>query len=112
QLAFTPLSAAGEHCRWLLIQDNPRAETAPPPDQPSAVLRPSALCRISQQKRAGKACPFLGKGEETHYPSARSRRGALRAPVGRHAAEWLRARAARPYENRSDCAGFALGLTV
>jgi 4-amino-4-deoxy-L-arabinose transferase-like glycosyltransferase len=33
QLAFTPLSAAGEHCRWLLIQDNPRAETAPPPDQ-------------------------------------------------------------------------------
>ncbi|MDR3158008.1 MAG: hypothetical protein LBU11_03135 [Zoogloeaceae bacterium] len=31
RLVFTPLSAAGEHCRWLLIQDNPRAETAPPP---------------------------------------------------------------------------------
>jgi 4-amino-4-deoxy-L-arabinose transferase-like glycosyltransferase len=30
RLAFTPLQAAGEGCRWLLIQDNPRAEAAPP----------------------------------------------------------------------------------
>jgi hypothetical protein len=36
----------------------------------SCGLRPSALCRFSQQKRAGEACPFLGKGKETHYYSS------------------------------------------